>query len=429
MSAIRYLPYPLMILDNQKTLVLANEAMGRLLDIEDHEGVTGEKTSMVGNLWGKTMSQLGIDVLQNGKPTWIIWDSFLDAVAREQDTEIESEKLSGPIKRDAESPEYVSRSTGTTTSSGLHDTVIEVLISPAVISATYSENKGLKAAPFRHTYAKLIITVWGLDEQRYFTLTFTNTDTPLRRPETLEGGPSKRRSQDPTVSPSHSASTSAVLKHDSFPRRASIASAITNPTNLCTSDSPFPALGPPSQKHLHSTSSSLQQLLVMKDALLDSTEIPILAMWKDFGLTISNKAARQMFHTDPGLSDPKNGYDLVTTWHAWNEAFTVPLQAEEHPIVELIRTERPFTSRKVGIKDKTGRKQTYDFAGEAIRDETTGEFLAGMVTARNITQMTEEIRDMKAKDEQRFQLICASMPQMIWTSTPEGMAEWFSERW
>jgi hypothetical protein len=93
----------------------------------------------------------------------------------------------------------------------------------------------------------------------------------------------------------------------------------------------------------------------------------------------------------------------------------------------LIRTEKPFTSRKVGIKDKTGRKQIFDFA--AIRDETTGEFLAGRVTAWNITDMTEEIREMKAKNEQRFQLICDSMPQMIWTSTPAGMAEWFSERW
>src|SRR5258707_6513088 len=37
MAAIQYLPYPLMVLDNQKTLVMANEAMGRLLDIEDHE--------------------------------------------------------------------------------------------------------------------------------------------------------------------------------------------------------------------------------------------------------------------------------------------------------------------------------------------------------------------------------------------------------
>lgn len=167
----------------------------------------------------------------------------------------------------------------------------------------------------------------------------------------------------------------------------------------------------------------------MKDALLDSTEMPILAMWKDFGLTISNRATRQMFPPDANLSHVKNGYDLMTKWHAWDEAFTAPLEAEDYPIVELIRTEKPFQSRKVGIKDEAGHKHIFDFTGEAIRDEITGEFLAGMVTARDISDITEEIREMKETNEQRFQLICNSMPQMIWTSTPEGLADWFSEKW
>jgi hypothetical protein len=66
-----------MILDNQKTLVMANEAIGRLLDVEVHRVVTGEGTSIVGRLWGKTLNQLGIDMLQNGRSTWVVWDSFL----------------------------------------------------------------------------------------------------------------------------------------------------------------------------------------------------------------------------------------------------------------------------------------------------------------------------------------------------------------
>jgi hypothetical protein len=427
MAAIQHLPYPLMVLDKQKTVVMANEAMGRLLNIQDYEGITGEETSIMGKLWGKTLSQLGIDVLQDGRPTWIIWDCFLDSIAGEQDNETESQKTSETTEGDAGSPaEYVSRRPGSWTSTAIHDTVIDVLISPAVISASYSDDTGLKAAPLRDMYAKLIITVWGLDEERHFTLTFTNPETSLPSPGMTEARPGKAHSQESVESPSEYGSTSAGIKNASFLRKSRITSAITSPTNMFTSEGPFP---PPSPIHLHSTSSSLQKLFVMKDALLDSTEMPVLAMWMDFGLTISNKATRQMFYQDANLSDVKNGYDLVMKWHAWDEAFTFPLEAEEYPIMQLIRTERPFTSRKVGIKDKTGRKKNFDFAGEAIRDEITGEFLAGMVTARNITDMTEEIREMGAKNEQHFQLICNSIPQMIWTSTSEGIAEWFSDKW
>lgn len=169
---------------------------------------------------------------------------------------------------------------------------------------------------------------------------------------------------------------------------------------------------------------------MMKDALLDSTELPIVATWKDFGLTIANRAARRLFNTDSNLSDVKDGYELISQWHVWDDTFTTRLDVSEYPISVLIRTQQPFTSRRIGMFDPvTGHKLILECSGEAIRDECTGEFLAGMITARDITHITEQIKEIKAKDEQRFQLICNSMPQMIWTSTAEGRAEWFSERW
>ena len=96
----------------------------------------------------------------------------------------------------------------------------------------------------------------------------------------------------------------------------------------------------------------------------------------------------------------------------------------------LIKTQTPFSSRKIGICDpETDGKLVLDCLGEAIRDQNTGEFLAGMVTCRDITQMTNQINEIKEKEEQKFQLICNSMPQMIWTATPEGMHDWFSQKW
>lgn len=434
MAAVQYLPYPLMVLDKQKTLVMANEAMGRLLDIEEHWGVEGEEQSTVEKLFGKTLSQIGIDVLQNGRPVWIIWDSFLDAIAQELEAAenevqaMEESQAKGGIAGPSTDP---LRRRGSRPGTALTDTVIEVVISPGDISSSYWGDKDYQPGSLKHTYAKMIITVWGLDEERYFTLSFTNTDThqavvPASRPASR---PRMKRSPESTESIPQTGPAAAVLKHASIYRRASIATAIMGPGDMCPSESPFPPLGPPSQSDLSTTSSSLQKLFVMKDALLDSTEVPIIAMWKDYGLTISNRAARQLFHTDAKLSDAKNGYELVSHWQAWDEGFTALLKPPEYPIIQLISSEEPFASRKIGLIDRTGQKHVFDCSGEIIRDEHTGEFLAGMVTASDITDMTEKIRDMSVKNEQRFQLICDSMPQMIWTSSAKGMAEWFSGRW
>lgn len=167
----------------------------------------------------------------------------------------------------------------------------------------------------------------------------------------------------------------------------------------------------------------------MKDALMDTTSVPILAMWRDESLTIPNKAARRLFHPTADLTNVKDGYDLVTKWHVWDETFTTRMDPSEYPISVLIKTQTPFSSRKIGLIDpETNRKLVFDCLGEAIRDEE-GTFLAGVVTCRDITTMTEVITEIKAKDEQRFQLICESMPQMIWTTTPEGLHDWFSPRW
>lgn len=70
LAAMQYLPMPLLVLSDLKTVVLANEAMARLLGIEadadEHElDRAGRSTTDV--LKGKSLSQLGIDMLQDGR--------------------------------------------------------------------------------------------------------------------------------------------------------------------------------------------------------------------------------------------------------------------------------------------------------------------------------------------------------------------------
>ncbi|KAF5013611.1 hypothetical protein FDECE_416 [Fusarium decemcellulare] len=78
--------------------------------------------------------------------------------------------------------------------------------------------------------------------------------------------------------------------------------------------------------------------------------------------------------------------------------------------------------------DENGKKLVFDVLGEAIRDDSTSEFLAGVVTGRDVTLMTEEITQIKERDEERFRLICDTMPQLVWTATPDGLVDFWNTR-
>jgi hypothetical protein len=71
LTALEYLPVPVLVLSSQKTVLLANEAMGRLFNIDfestDHLSITEA-------LQEKTMGELGIDIIQNGSPILITWE-------------------------------------------------------------------------------------------------------------------------------------------------------------------------------------------------------------------------------------------------------------------------------------------------------------------------------------------------------------------
>ena len=59
-TALRHLPIPVIVLTSLKTIALANEAMGRLL------GLHRDAASATDALKGQTLSQIGIDMVQDG---------------------------------------------------------------------------------------------------------------------------------------------------------------------------------------------------------------------------------------------------------------------------------------------------------------------------------------------------------------------------
>lgn len=430
-SAMQFLPVPVLVLDSMKTVVLANEAMGRLLGLVPDGGQQEDGiASVMDRLRGQSLSQVGVDIVQGGAPVWVDWDQFLEQVAVEMGVGKSTPAAHNSVDVDGDTTptRAPGNSADNAASNPQSNAVIEVVISRKEITrTTYDPRVRSKESSFQ-AHAKMIISVWEVSEtQTFFTLTFTNTDSaPVPVPSKIKSVAKSNvvEAAEKKCLPSFSNPPSIASSHDS-----GSSSLMVNPTTVSLSCSPFPPLGPPSKSSTSSAPSLLQKILLMKDALLDNTQTPILAMWKDGSVTFPNRAARDLFSKNADLDSPMDGFDLLPAWAVWNEDFSRQLDPSEYPISVLLQTQTPFTGRRIGMCDKNGHKLVFDVEGAAIRDDNTGEFIAGVVTCRDVTKITEEINRIKAADEERFRLICDTMPQLVWTTTPEGLHDFFNSRW
>lgn len=64
-AALQNLPMPIIVLSSLKTILLANTAMGRLLGLAP-DAAAPQQHSVMDVLRGQTLSQIGIDMLQDG---------------------------------------------------------------------------------------------------------------------------------------------------------------------------------------------------------------------------------------------------------------------------------------------------------------------------------------------------------------------------
>ena len=131
-----------MVLNSMKTLIMANDAMGRLLGIEDSEDESSSDDGFaVDRLQGQTLSQMGIDLLEEGRPVWVIWESFLDTIAEEgplagdNSQDVAPDLDEGDVTPTVGNYPFMGRRASINKST-VQDAVVEVILSPANISAT-----------------------------------------------------------------------------------------------------------------------------------------------------------------------------------------------------------------------------------------------------------------------------------------------------
>ena len=158
----------------------------------------------------------------------------------------------------------------------------------------------------------------------------------------------------------------------------------------------------------------------MKNAMLDATDIPVMALWGDESLAVANKAIARIMHfdTDPVSDD---GDDVLSRYRLFTEDFTQEMVQDEFPIVKLCRTQQPFSRLRFGLMDSQMRQKVYETHGSCVYDENTGAFQAAVCSLKDVTWYTELLKaqsEQNEQNEQQFQLICETLPQMVCDLSP-----------
>lgn len=290
LTALQYLPVPVLVLTAEKTVIVGNEAVGRLLGInpQDTNRDSTMQLSVSEILRGRPIGQLGIDILQEGSPIRMDWEDFLDNLV---------EGGTRPAAQNFGQEEIESLSSAESTPTDFTDNSRRIssieperlprlssanLASTAVLNAsvdvTISQRGGSIARTDQITakdqssnvplQATMIASIWTLEDIRYFTLTFTSA---ALRPTVATSRPLSRTAIRSNTSVGHPLTSSSS---SSSPRQSFVVASTSGTTPSVTSalfqPPNFSPSGPPTRGLGSSTHSMFQKATQTKDAILNS---------------------------------------------------------------------------------------------------------------------------------------------------------------
>ncbi|QDS67996.1 hypothetical protein FKW77_009313 [Venturia effusa] len=445
LTALQYLPVPVIVLSSLKTVILANEAMGRLLNIDvnamrDSSDGSDRVISITDVLHGQSVADLGVDILQHGSPIWISWDEFLDSIVDEggrgaglDDTKrkvgkgIPESGETTPTNVDDEERATKSKTALLSRANLGSTTVVDASVDVIISQSNIKTQDGKPGQSQTALQATMIISTWVIEDHQYFTLTFTSASP--RAPATAP----KASSRTVARSTTSLGKTYASSNSSSSGRRSMTGSLVSGSNSSVTSPiihtPTFPPSGPPSSNISSSSRSVFPKASQLKDAILNSVSMPAYAMWRDESFGIPNKALMKLLPEEDNHI-PGDQREFLSQFTVWTEDFKSKLAVDDFPIVKLVRGQTRFEGMRLGMRHpKSKAPIVFEVNGEPIYDESSGEFIGGIVLFKDVTEYTKRIAEQIEENERQFEYIANLIPIMVWRTTPEGEHDWFSQRW
>lgn len=172
------------------------------------------------------------------------------------------------------------------------------------------------------------------------------------------------------------------------------------------------------EQALSTTRDELDSQRRLYDAITGSTPDLVYVFNLDYKFEYANKALLEMWgrtwEQSKGLGLLALGYE---PWHA---------EMHEREIDEVVKTKRPIRG-EVSFPHAAFGKRIYDYIFAPILDEAGNvKLIAG--TTRDISDLTLA-QDALRQSEEQFRTLTESLPQLIWTSRPDGYCDFFNRQW
>jgi len=153
----------------------------------------------------------------------------------------------------------------------------------------------------------------------------------------------------------------------------------------------------------------------LKDALMNSMNIPAYAMWKDESFGVPNTAAIKLLYPwiEDGVFDSnEQARDFLAHYVLYKDDFSSEIPLEDFPILRLMKLQQPFENYRVGMYSaKDGSRLVFDTSGQPLLDDK-GEFLGGVVLFHDVTAYNETITRQQEQNAKQFEDITNRVPIM-----------------
>lgn len=193
----------------------------------------------------------------------------------------------------------------------------------------------------------------------------------------------------------------------------------------------------------------LSKVEALKEALLHSTENAIMAMSCDGSTVYRNKACDELLGeyekkdpSGPKITIDEDGNEVLdgdvdvtfisSAMDCFREDFVTPLPDNEFPIYKASVLGEVVEPMLIGlINPVTFTRKLIEISARPMRDfKGMGELIGGVITFRDVTdEKAQKRRDVQAKGEEYFKMICNTLPQLVWTTYPDGYHDWYSDSW
>ncbi|KAH8593804.1 hypothetical protein B0O99DRAFT_514983 [Bisporella sp. PMI_857] len=168
----------------------------------------------------------------------------------------------------------------------------------------------------------------------------------------------------------------------------------------------------------------------IKQAIFDSSETLGFIISADGKFYLANKKARKVIGNALGGVHGADGDSVRAGLKIWNETFTRRLDQTEYPGIKVIRKRKPFTNYRCGFEHHiTKEKIVMSVNGECLYSDDTGEFIGGVCWCYDLQNYNDYVSMEQKRMIASHETICNLMPHLVWTTTPEGLCDYYSDGW